>query len=170
MPKCEEIAVFPQFAGQPTCWFNAIVMVAMFSQHSRNMLLANQDKWSSMSPGMRALFKRFLVKKTRSTDHDYFLKMDPDILLQQLYKENPREFYMHKPAGNDTHQYMPRFFDFLGARKSIHFLANSYGGKVDLYVYGFNDEFVTLQEESGKISQKTTVRSNPEKLLPKETN
>ena len=154
MPTCEEIAVFPQFPGQPTCWFNAIVMVAMFSQHSRNMILANEDKWSTMSTAIKKLFKRFLCEKTRSTDHAFFVKMDPDSLLQHLHKENPREFYIHTATGHDTLLYLPRFYDFLGARKSIHFVANVVRGKVDMYVQGVNDETVLSQTEDGKFKQK----------------
>ena len=155
MPKCDKIAVFPQFPDNSTCWFNAIVMAAMFSDYSRNMLLANQDKWSNMSPALWKLLQRFLHKKTRSTDHKFFLdEINPHSLLGHLHQENPGEFYMHKPEGDIAIIYLPRFYNFLGARKSIQFLGNAgnaYDDKIDLHLFGVHDYVTTSRRENGDL-------------------
>ena len=35
--------IIPQIKDFNTCWFNAIIMTILYSQHSRNLLLSNHD-------------------------------------------------------------------------------------------------------------------------------
>ena len=43
--NCSKIATLPQFGG--TCWFNAILMAALYSEASRKVLLNLSKKWDT---------------------------------------------------------------------------------------------------------------------------
>lgn len=135
--SCDKIALFPQFPGQPTCWFNAIVTMAIFSQYSRNMIIANRDKWARMPPRTRAVFEKLVHEKSRSDDHDFFKDVHPVSLLKHLHEANPKQFYIRtieNEGGSDTY-YLPRFYNFLGAQKFIRFDAvRNRNGTVNLYI------------------------------------
>ena len=40
---CDKITTIPQFGG--TCWFNAILMAAIYSEQSRKVLLKLSENW-----------------------------------------------------------------------------------------------------------------------------
>ena len=43
MDSCKDISVIPQFGG--TCWFNAILMITLYSQNMRKILIKEAKKW-----------------------------------------------------------------------------------------------------------------------------
>ena len=43
MDKCLNLSVIPQFGG--TCWINAILTIALYSQYTRKVVLKQAKKW-----------------------------------------------------------------------------------------------------------------------------
>ena len=148
---CQDIATFPQFYIYPTCWFNATVMMVLFSQHSRNMILANKHKWANMSMSTKKLFETLIHEKTRSDDQEYFKSVNPETLLKALHEASPQEFYMHKMTGADDIHYLPRLYEFLGADNSIHFIGYEKGDYIDLFAHNEHKIANRVQMPEGTI-------------------
>jgi len=84
--KCLDLSVIPQFAG--TCWFNAILMVALYSQGVRQVLLKDVETWNKSSQFLMIL-KSILVKYYNKPEKTqiFFNKIRPEIILLKLIKE-----------------------------------------------------------------------------------
>lgn len=162
--KCDQIAVFPQPPHLPTCWFNAVIMMVLYSEHSRNMLLENQGQWSPMSPNLKGLFQRFLHEKTRSNDHVFFHTHNPEMLLKLLHKENPRDFHVRTPRPGNPTYYLPHLFNLLGAT-SLHLDARPTGeGVVDLHANVNHLVYSWMQFSRGDVIQEEERMSRDEAL------
>jgi hypothetical protein len=119
---CTNIKVYPQLNGQPTCWFNAIVMTILFSQYSRNMVYANQANWAIMPFSLQTKFKT-VVNDTSGNLNFNYLNMTPEELLKDLRAVDPSIFYIHTTRPHNSVAYLTRLYDFLGAKKSLYFAA-----------------------------------------------
>jgi len=84
--KCLNLSVIPQFAG--TCWFNAILMVALYSEGVRQVLLKDVETWNKSSQFLMIL-KSILVKYYNKPEktQQFFNKIRPEIILFKLMKE-----------------------------------------------------------------------------------
>ena len=80
---CNDVITIPQTKG--TCWFNAILMSILYSQHSRNLLLTNNNldkKKDKISKILNQLLKKNYIK--HEMYEDYFKYMRPEIILKYL--------------------------------------------------------------------------------------
>ena len=59
MDKCLNLSVIPQFGG--TCWFNAILMIALYSQNTRKAVLRAAKYWDKSNTFLMIL-KSILIK------------------------------------------------------------------------------------------------------------
>lgn len=121
---CTKINVFPQLDGEPSCWFNAIVMTILFSQYSRNMIYANQCNWSTMSHILRNSFKTIVHDTSGNLNIRSLACMTPEELLRELHTMNPNIFYVHTVKPHYSVAYLTRLYDHLGAKKSLYFSAS----------------------------------------------
>jgi hypothetical protein len=81
--KCNDVITIPQKKG--TCWFNAILMTILYSQHSRNLLLTDNNldkKKDKISKILNQLLKHNYIKY--EMHEDYFKYMRPEIILKYL--------------------------------------------------------------------------------------
>jgi len=95
MDKCLNLSVIPQFGG--TCWFNAILMIALYSQNVRKVVLKVANKWDK-SNSFLMIIKSILVKYYNEPEkvQSFFKKIKPEIILfKMLNKYNQFSVIKH---------------------------------------------------------------------------
>lgn len=85
MDKCLDLSVIPQFGG--TCWFNAILTIALYSQNTRKVLLKQAKKWDKKNKFLM-IIKSILVKYYNEPKQvqKFFNKIKPEIILFKMFK------------------------------------------------------------------------------------
>jgi hypothetical protein len=83
--ECVNLSVIPQFGG--TCWFNAILIVALYSQNVRKILIKESKKWSKSNSFLMVL-KAVLIKYYNQPEkvQDFFSKIKPESILFKMIK------------------------------------------------------------------------------------
>jgi len=119
--KCLDLSVIPQFGG--TCWFNAILMIALYSQNVRKVLMKYSKKWDKTNSFLMIL-KRILFTYYKHPDkvQEFFNKIRPEtILLKMLKKFNDNEMIdyfknnlKYKLAFGFNSGYIIRFLKYIG--------------------------------------------------------
>jgi len=84
--KCLNLSVIPQFGG--TCWFNAILMIALYSQNVRKAMLKASKKWDKTDLFFMIL-KSVLIKYYKKPEkvQKFFNKIRPEIILFKMLKK-----------------------------------------------------------------------------------
>lgn len=84
--KCLDLSVIPQFGG--TCWFNAILTIALYSQNVRKVMIKASKKWDK-SNNIYMIFKSVLVKYYKHPEkvQKFFNKIRPEIILLKMLKK-----------------------------------------------------------------------------------
>lgn len=139
---CEAIAVMPQYTG--TCWFNALLMVLLYSEGGRNLLLTREHLWKLPQP-LLGILRDILKEKSRDSDHQYYYnRITPEYILQLLRKVDPRRFYFDtgRLEGHFAYPYIGHLFELLGVPKTLHLSAvyNKYTKNFDLYLNNIHNE------------------------------
>ena len=91
---CSNIAVIPQF--NETCWFNAILMAAFYSQQSRLLIKFTSKSWTpetitdSKKYKLLMIFKSIVFKyyKDQREAIEFYKKIKPEIILLYLLRLN----------------------------------------------------------------------------------
>lgn len=121
---CLNLSVIPQFSG--TCWFNAILMIAFYSQYVRKIMIKVSKKWNKSNSYLMIL-KAILLKYYNQPDkvQEFFNKIRPEILLFKIIKETGDnsmiEFWKQKNKnkkdfnsfGWSIGEYINNFFKYL---------------------------------------------------------
>jgi len=84
--NCLNLSVIPQFRG--TCWFNAILMISLYSQNVRKILIKVSKKWNK-SNSFLMILKTILIKyydKQPEKVQAFYNKIRPEIILFKLIK------------------------------------------------------------------------------------
>ena len=82
---CSTISTIPQFGG--TCWFNAILMVVLYSQNSRKILLDVTDSWDNKNKFLMICKKILLNYYIFSYEACvFFNKFKPEVILFYMLK------------------------------------------------------------------------------------
>jgi hypothetical protein len=82
---CSTISTIPQFGG--TCWFNAILMVVLYSQNSRKILFDVIDGWDSKNKFLMICKKILLNHYFSSYEASvFFNKFKPEVILFYMLK------------------------------------------------------------------------------------
>ena len=85
MDKCLNLSVIPQFGG--TCWLNAILTIALYSQYTRKVVLKQAKKWDKKNKFLM-IIKSILVKYYNEPKEvqNFFNKIKPEIILFKMLK------------------------------------------------------------------------------------
>ncbi len=83
--ECVDLSVIPQFGG--TCWFNAILMIVLYSQETRKVLIKTSKNWDKNNKFLMIL-KAILIKYYNKPNKIQILfnKIKPEIILFKMIK------------------------------------------------------------------------------------
>jgi len=86
---CNKVVTIPQYIG--TCWFNAILMSILYSQHSRKLLLYENIYANEKTNKLYKIINRILTKTYISKEKalKYFNIMRPEHILEN-YIDSPK--------------------------------------------------------------------------------
>lgn len=127
---CETVVTIPQYTG--TCWFNALLMATLYSQHIRNLLLNKledgtlnlADETHAQRKELHSILLDIITKHHRAADavtrqemyDHFFAKVTPEFILDKLHSIDKKVFHFD-PKQNEGfihYAYIHRFLDFLG--------------------------------------------------------
>jgi hypothetical protein len=115
---CKKLVFFPQFGA--TCWFNALLMATLYSQQSRELLLAASKSWDTRIK-IYKIFKHILHHKYMRSNHaekdfKFFRDIKPENILTMLFNYNSKKFMLSDfSQGFLAEMYIKRFYKMLGA-------------------------------------------------------
>jgi len=84
---CLKLSVIPQFGG--SCWFNTILMICLYSQYTRKILIKECNKWDKTN-SLLMIIKSILIKYYNQPlkVQKFFNKIKPEIILFKILKNN----------------------------------------------------------------------------------
>ena len=102
---CTQVITIPQFDNTNICWFNAILMSLLYSQHSRNLLLSSENAISKrrdkISKILEQILRRQIIKN--KYEDDYFKFMTSQKILKYFNIFSSKEQYLSiLKNGNDS--------------------------------------------------------------------
>ena len=83
--NCLNLSVIPQFGG--TCWFNAILMIALYSQLTRKIVIKSSKTWDKTNKFLMIL-KAIVIKYYNKPEkvQKFFNKIKPELILFKMIK------------------------------------------------------------------------------------
>lgn len=141
---CSELITYPQYG--PTCWFNALIMAILYSQHSRKLILNQAEKWQKGILIFDMIKKILKTKFIRNKDYDVnfgnFNLFKPEHILKLLHKYNPNDFMvnMNKTEfknGFLSEIYIKKLYKLLGIYNVAFF--DMVKDKNEIYYSHYND-------------------------------
>jgi len=191
MDNCKEISVIPQFGG--TCWFNAILMIVLYSQNMRKILIKEAKNWSNPNSFLK-IIKSILKNYDKPEKvREFFAKIKPELILFKMLKSfDDKEMIKFLKTsiknGSDIgyyHDYIIRFLKYIGINtldivvikqkgwvyNSTNYLLNT--DKEFSYIYdtknksrfSFLKDFDDFKDEIKKKTKKTKVFEEIKKIL-----
>jgi hypothetical protein len=114
--NCDTSFTIPQNGGG-TCWFNAIMMAIFYSDGMRKLLIPRIKKWTQIN-SPKQIIKDLVLKHhvNISAKHiNFFEKFKPEILLKELYLDNPEIFNFDpdKWEGYFAGRYFPKLLKYI---------------------------------------------------------
>ena len=171
---CSNIAVIPQFSG--TCWFNAILMAAFYSQQSRLLFKFTSKLWTpetitdSKKYKLLMIFKSIVFKyyKDQREAIKFYKKIKPEFVLLYLLQLNKTKNNYKKllTRVKEKHNlgwnidYIVDFYQFLGIKYLDIIIADN-----NLYYNLRNDLRNGGQNTKASDDIKTTIDANPDVLF-----
>lgn len=140
---CSEVITYPQYG--PTCWFNALIMAILYSQHSRKLILNKAETWQKGILIFDMIKKILKTKFIRNKDYDVnfgnFNLFKPEHILKLLHKYNPNDFMvnMNKTEfknGFLSEIYIKKLYKLLGISKITFF--EMFKDKNEIYYSYYN--------------------------------
>ena len=116
---CKRLVYWGQFG--PTCWFNALLMVMLYSQHSRERVMSASKSWDE-NIKIYKIFKhilkyKFIKSKKPEKDIKFFERIKPEKILQLLHEYKSNKFIFnpkkHNRSGFSPDLYIKRFYKLL---------------------------------------------------------
>jgi len=169
---CEDLKVIPQFVG--SCWFNAFLMVMLYSQNARKAMIKASKKWDKKDKFLNIL--KLILKKNYNDPSiaTYYNKIQPQLILFKFLKKyNPEmEKFVKEKLKNDisfgwNHNYIADFLHFINP-KTINL---AYFDKTDDIFINFLDNFKYTYDKSLKIkfimpdiTEEDYIKQNKKKL------
>ena len=81
--NCSKLAVIPQYAG--TCWFNAILMVSLYSQYTRKAVIKASKNWNKNDSFLMVLKEILKISyKEPEKVEKLFYKIKPEKILLKM--------------------------------------------------------------------------------------
>jgi hypothetical protein len=89
------------FQTSGTCWFNAILMAIFYSDGMRKLLIPRIKKWTTINSPKQIIKDIVLKHHVNISDKHikFFKKFKPEILLKELYLDNPEIFNFNPDKG-----------------------------------------------------------------------
>ena len=82
---CEDLKVIPQYVG--SCWFNAILMVLLYSSNARKAMIRASKSWNK-SNKLLNIFKTILKKNYNDPSiANYYKQIKPELILFKFLKQ-----------------------------------------------------------------------------------
>ena len=145
--ECVDLSVIPQFGG--TCWFNAILTIALYSQYVRKIMINNSKNWSKSNSFLMVL-KAVLLKYYNQPDkvQEFFNKIKPELILFKMIKTfNDKallNFFKNsikqgQGLGFDP-EFIVRFFKYIGIKTLDIVVAKKKGWIYSNYNYYLNTD------------------------------
>jgi len=93
--KCLDLSVIPQFNN--SCWFNAILMITLYSQGVREIVLKEARNWNKSNQFLM-IIKAILVKYYNQPEktQEFFNKINPDLILLKMISNYKYNFTLKK--------------------------------------------------------------------------
>jgi hypothetical protein len=93
---CTQIITIPQFDNTNICWFNAILMSLLYSQHSRNLLLSIENGISKRRDKISKILDQILRRQIIKNEYedDYFKFMTSQRILKYFNIFSSKEQYL----------------------------------------------------------------------------
>jgi hypothetical protein len=143
---CSKLAVIPQYAG--TCWFNAILMVSLYSQYTRKAVIKASKNWNKNNSFLMILKEILKIyNKEPKKVEKLFYKIKPEkILLKMIKKYNEKNLIKefkndfkkegYKCLGyvNYNADYINQFLNYL----KVNVLDITYNNENNKYLINFN--------------------------------
>jgi len=159
---CVNLSVIPQFSG--TCWFNAILTIALYSQNVRKIMINNSKNWNK-SNSFLMILKAILLKYYNQPDkvQEFFNKIKPELILLKMIKTfNDKAllnyFKQSLKQGNGLGfdpEFIVKFFKYIGIKTLDIVVAKRKGLIYSNYNYYLNtdNEFsMVYNKRYGSIS------------------
>ena len=136
--KCLDLSVIPQFEG--TCWFNAILMIALYSQNVRKVLMKASKKWDRSNSFLMILKKiMFIYYKHPDKVQAFFNKIRPESIFLKILKTYDPSLIDYFKQKNKKElnlgfnvEFISDFFRYIGV-KTLHVAYSSkYGYYLDI--------------------------------------
>nr|QOI90574.1 hypothetical protein HWQ62_00443 [Pyramimonas orientalis virus] len=127
MTNCDSVLTIPQFTG--TCWFNALLMVLLYSDGMRKYL-TNNIITSQLYTKNKQLYNIFIDilknrhRKINNNDKIFFKELKPERILKMLHEADSENFYFDpdKYSGHYGEYYFVRLFEYFGMKQNVLFL------------------------------------------------
>ncbi len=133
MNDCEKLTIIPQFTN--TCWFNAILMVSLYSQGLKKIMKIASRHWDITKNRFYKLIKIILQGNNLK---DFYNKISPEIILFELLKrENPIEAKLFKLKLKENFYNSAGFMEYI-----INYLRYCNINVIDItYIYNGNNRY-----------------------------
>lgn len=133
MNNCENLPIIPQFTQ--TCWFNAILMVSLYSQGLKKYMKIASKNWDISKNKFYKLIKIILQGNNLK---DFYNKISPEVILFELLKrENPIEAKLFKLKLKENFSNSTGFMDYI-----INYLKYCNINFIDItYIYNDNNRY-----------------------------
>jgi hypothetical protein len=168
MTICSEVITYPQYGE--TCWFNALIMAVLYSQHSRKLILNQAEKWQKGILIFDMIKKILKTKFIRNKDYDVnfgnFNLFKPEHILKLLHKYNPNDFMvnMNKTEfknGFLSEIYIKKLYKLLGIYNIAFF--DMVKDKNEIYYSHYND-IKKVEMKKGMISSVSSYITSESKV------
>jgi len=182
--KCLDLSVIPQFGG--TCWFNAILMIALYSQNVRKFMIKASKKWDK-SDSFLMIIKSILIKYYNQPEkvQSFFNKIRPEIILFKMLKKFGEttiiEVFKHKLKKDISYvgwyeDYIIKFLKFMNINTLdiVYINGNYYLNTDNEYIYKYDSvkhniligvKDINDYNEPNIINEKVKVTNEISKIL-----
>jgi predicted transcriptional regulator len=169
---CSKLAVIPQYGG--TCWFNAILIVSLYSQYTRKAVIKASINWNKNDSFLMILKEILKIyNKEPEKVEKLFYKIKPEkILLKMINKYNEKELIKlykknFKKSGISEFGYNYRNPDYIIKYLNylkVNILNITYNNENNKYLLNFfkHHSYDFLKH---KLNYNKTIVNNTKKIL-----
>jgi len=160
--ECKDLRIIPQFTG--TCWFNAFLMVSLYSQGGRKIMMKTALKWKKGNLLFKILKKILKLNYKSSIEaqdeiRKLFYIYKPEYILYKFYNKydkNVINIIKNRKDFTWSHIYITKFLQHLGVNcLDINYFDNKVLFDVSKYIHlSFynNNYFLNLDNNIYKSS------------------
>lgn len=168
---CTKSLTIKQITG--TCWFNAILMSIFYSDGMRKLLIPRIKKWTKINSPKQIIKDLVLKHHINISDKHikFFEKFKPEILLKELYLDNPEIFNFDpdKGEGYFAGRYFPKLLKYLDITDIVLLdsIKSPDGKSYNTLFYSQHNIIKDQKNPMQKIFGKPSSKEETEKYLAK---